>query len=51
VRAGYSAEHQLDGAQHILGGTRGRDDGAYVLFLTPRKDGGTDVDLVANNGV
>lgn len=51
VRAGYSAEHQLDGAQHILGGTRARDDGAYVLFLTPRKDGGTDVDLVANNGV
>ncbi|AQR74090.1 hypothetical protein [Sphingomonas sp. LM7] len=50
VRAGYSAEHQLDGAQHILGGTRGRDDGAYVLFLTARRDGGTDVDLVANNG-
>lgn len=51
VRAGYSAEHQVDGAEHILGGTRARDDGAYVLFLTPRKDGGTDVDLVANNGV
>lgn len=50
VRAGYSAEHQVDGAQHILGGTRARDDGAYVLFLTARKDGGTDVDLVANNG-
>jgi len=51
VRAGYSAEHQVDGAQHILGGARARDDGAYVLFMTPRKDGGTDVDLVANNGV
>ncbi|MDP5277704.1 hypothetical protein Q9Q95_02105 [Sphingomonas sp. DG1-23] len=50
TRAGYSSEHQLDGAQHILGGTRNRDDGAYVLFLTARKDGGTDVDLVANNG-
>ena len=51
TRAGYSSEHQVDGAQHILGGTRGRDDGAYVLFLTARKDGGTDVDLVANNGI
>jgi hypothetical protein len=51
VRAGYSAEHQVDGTEHILGGTRARDDGAYVLFLSPRKDGGTDVDLVANNGV
>jgi hypothetical protein len=37
-------------AEHILGGTRERDDGAYVLFLTARSDGGTDVDLVANNG-
>ena len=51
VRAGYSAEHQVDGAQHILGGTRARDDGAYVLFLTARRDGGTDLDLVANNGI
>jgi hypothetical protein len=51
TRAGYSSEHQTEGAQHILGGTRGRDDGAYVLFLTARRDGGTDVDLVANNGI
>jgi hypothetical protein len=50
VRAGYSAEHRSDGAQHILGGTRGRDDGAYVLYMTARRDGGTDVDFVANNG-
>lgn len=51
VRGGYSAEHRKDGAQHVLGGTRDRDDGAYVVFLTPRSDGGTDIDLVANNGV
>ncbi|MDT8760109.1 hypothetical protein MZO42_15520 [Sphingomonas psychrotolerans] len=50
-RAGYTAEHQVDGAQHILGGTRTRDDGAYVLFLTRRRDGGTDMDLVVNNGI
>jgi hypothetical protein len=51
VRAGYTAEHQLDGQQHILGGTRERDGGAYVIYLTTRPDGGTDIDLVANNGV
>lgn len=50
VRAGYSAEHQLDGKEHILGGTRARDDAAYVLYMTARADGGTDVDLVANKG-
>ena len=51
VRAGYTAEHQIDGEQHILGGTRDRDGGAYVIYLTARPDGGTDIDLVANNGV
>ena len=50
TRAGYSAEHQADGGEHVLGGTRSRDDGAFALFLTSRADGGTDVDLVANNG-
>jgi hypothetical protein len=50
VRSGYTAEHQLDGEEHILGGTRERDGGAYVLFMTARRDGGTDVDMVANNG-
>ena len=49
-KAGYSAEHQADGGEHVLGGTRDRDGGAFALFLTSRADGGTDVDLVANNG-
>ena len=48
--AGYSAEHQADGNQHVLGGTRGRDGGAYVIYVQPRGDGRTEVDLVANNG-
>ena len=47
-KAGYSAEHQADGSEHVLGGTRG--DAAFALFLTSRADGGTDVDLLANNG-
>lgn len=51
VRAGYTSEHQVDGQEHILGGTRDRDGGAYVLYLTARQDGGTDIDLVANNGI
>ena len=50
TNAGFSADHQSDGAEHTLGGTRQRDGGAYVLFLTSRRDGGTDVDMVANNG-
>lgn len=46
--AGYSAEHQADGGQHVLGGTRG--GGAYVIYVQKRGDGRTEVDLVANNG-
>ena len=49
-RAGYAADHQADGGDHVLGGTRKRDGGAFVLFLSPRGDGGTDADLVVNNG-
>ncbi|MBY0521248.1 MAG: hypothetical protein K2P79_12580 [Sphingomonas sp.] len=48
--AGYSGEHQADGDEHVLAGTRRRDGAAYALFLTARGDGGTDVDLVASNG-
>ena len=50
TNSGFSAEHQSDGIEHTLGGARDRDGGAYVLFLTGRRDGGTDVDLVANAG-
>jgi hypothetical protein len=51
VRAGYTAEHQIDGSEHVLGGVRDRDGGAYVAYMTARSDGGTDIDLVANNGI
>jgi hypothetical protein len=47
--AGYDAEHETDGGQHVLGGTS-RNGGAFTLFVTPRRDGGSDVDLVANQG-
>ena len=45
----YSAEHQSDDVQHVLGGTR-RDGAAYVIYLDTRSDGRTEVDIVANNG-
>ncbi len=51
-QAGFSAEHQIDGdgSEHVLGGTRSRDDGAYVVWIRPLDGGGTDVDIVTNNG-
>ncbi|MEW4468638.1 hypothetical protein AB1K62_12475 [Parasphingorhabdus sp. JC815] len=49
-RSGYSAEYLLRGSEHVLGGTRGSDDGAYVITLNKRSGGGTLVDIVANNG-
>lgn len=49
TKFGYSAERKLDGAQHILAGTRG--DAAYILYIRPRAGGGSDIDLVANAGI
>lgn len=49
MRAGYTADHQVDGAEHLVGGTKAADDGAFVVALRPIA-GGTDVDIVANNG-
>ena len=43
-QAGFTAEHQAQGDAHSLGGTGGPY--AYIVFLSPRSDGGTDVDLV-----
>ncbi|PCD01675.1 hypothetical protein COC42_16285 [Sphingomonas spermidinifaciens] len=45
VRAGFSAEHQADGATHVLGGGR-REGLTYLVVLTDRGDGGTDIDLI-----
>lgn len=48
--AGYAAAHRVNGPQHVLAGTRGRDGGAFTLYVTARGDGGSDVDLLANRG-
>jgi hypothetical protein len=51
LAGGYAPQHQADGGNHVVGGTRARDDGTFVVFLKARGDGGTDIDLVANNGI
>jgi hypothetical protein len=47
--AGYSAEQQTRGEDHVLGGTNESDGGAYYLVVTPTR-GGSDVSLISNNG-
>lgn len=49
-RSGYSAEHQLRAGEHVLGGTRDNDSGAYFITFNCAPGGGTSVDIVANNG-
>lgn len=49
-KEGYTADQEEHDGEHRLGGTRARDGAAYVLFMTPRGDGGTDIDLVASGG-
>lgn len=47
-RAGFDAERVREGNADILAGTRGDD--AYYIILNARQGGGSDVDLVVNNG-
>ncbi len=49
IDAGYSSEQQQRGADLVLAGTDAAG-AAYFLILTPLKDGGTDVALIANSG-
>lgn len=50
LRAGFDADHRLMNGEHVLGGTRKKDDGAYFITFAEQKGGGTAVDIVANNG-
>lgn len=50
VRTGYSAEHQIRNGNHVLGGYRERDEGAFFIIFANHPNGGTAVDIVANNG-
>lgn len=49
VQAGYSAEQQARGRDHVLGGVNQATSGAYYLIVTP-VDGGSEVALIVNNG-
>lgn len=49
-KSGYNAEHQIRGGEHVLGGTRDNDGGAYFITFNKAAGGGTAVDIVANNG-
>lgn len=49
-KSGYDAEHQIRAGEHVLGGTRDMDAGAYFITFNRHPGGGTAVDIVANNG-
>lgn len=49
ARAGFSAEDERRGADHLLGGVNERVDGAFVVIVTPA-DSGSEVALIVNNG-
>jgi hypothetical protein len=49
VHAGYSAEQQARGRDHVLGGVNQGTRGAYYLIVTPVQ-GGSEVALIVNNG-
>ena len=49
TRAGFSAEHQVRGQDHVLGGVNARTDGAFYLIVTPLQNG-SEAALIVNNG-
>lgn len=49
-RAGFDAEHQLMGSDHVLGGSRKDDGSAFLLLFTDAPGGKTSVDVIADNG-
>ncbi|MEO1044409.1 MAG: hypothetical protein AAFX04_03095 [Pseudomonadota bacterium] len=50
-RGGYTAQYLVrDDGDHMLGGIRNSDNGAYVIFLRTLKGGATEVDIVASKG-
>ena len=49
ARAGFTAEHQVRGDDHVLGGVNDASDGAFYLIVTPVREG-SEVALIVNNG-
>jgi hypothetical protein len=48
-RAGFTADAQVRGGDHVLGGVNETNDGAYYLIVTPQPDG-SEVALIVNRG-
>lgn len=48
-QGGYSAEHKAEASRHVIGGTRG--PAAYIVYVSPRPGGGSDVDFITNAGI
>ena len=49
VKGGYTTEHRVEGADHVLGGTNDKDGGAYFVAVTPA-NGTTEISFVADKG-
>jgi hypothetical protein len=49
VKGGYTIEHRVDGADHVLGGTNDKTGAAYYLIVTPGQ-GTTDISVIADKG-
>lgn len=49
TRAGFDAEHEARGQEHVLGGVNARTDGAYLVIVTPEPSG-SRVALIVNSG-
>ena len=49
VKGGYSSEHRIDGADHVLGGTNDKTGAAYYLIATPGQ-GQTEINFIADKG-
>jgi hypothetical protein len=47
---GFTADYEIRAGEHMLGGIRNADDGAYVVTFDAGPNGGTAVNIVANNG-
>lgn len=49
-RAGYDVEHRVMDGDHVLGGTRKDDGGAFFLLFTDAPGGRTTIDIIADKG-
>lgn len=49
-RAGFASDYTRRNGDLVVAGDRARDGTAFYVTVTPRPSGGSDVDIVTNNG-